>query len=238
MEGRGGSHTLRSMTLAGVCVLIAALAVGALDAWRTGTAAALFTVWLLPFAVVLLVLLHYLVLRPMQARLAEARRQAVHARGARDPITGLPDRHLVDDAWTREFARADRQGGTLGVGLLRIEGELCGDGEAMLWEFGYLLGLALRAGDGAFRVSEREILLMLPGMPADVLRRRLAQITRAAMPRAMGETGAPAISFGAALYPRDGRRGEDLLVAARSAAREPPCRPVSLSAHSGARPGD
>lgn len=237
MDRKG--ELLRSMALAGICVLVSALAVGMLEAWRTGTSAALMAVWLVPFILLLMALLHVLVLGPLHAQLGEARRQAERARGAHDAITGLPDRRQLDDAWTRELARADRRGETLGIGLLRIEGGIDGQGEAQLWEFGYLLVLALRAGDGAFRIGEREILLMLPGMPGNVLRRRLAQIARAATPRGPDDAQRRlAISFGAALYPRDGRLSDELLAAARTVTREPPCWPVSRSAPPGARPGD
>lgn len=163
-----------------------------------------------------------------------ARQQAV-----RDPVTGLINRRYVDEAWTRELARAGRHAATLGVAVLSVEGLAAIGARAgdALCEIGYLLDLSLRAEDGAFRLDEERFLLLLPGAPADALERRVEELRQSIEGLCAahgGPPGAVTVAGGTALFPRDGRRREELLQAA--------CRALERArretgAHAGAADG-
>ncbi len=149
------------------------------------------------------------------------RGRAGRHRPVRDPVTGLFNHHGLDQAWARELARAQRRGDTLGVVMLAVrkpDAPRAGtDADAMLCEAAYVLTLALRAEDSAFDLAGGCFLLLLPGMPADVLPIRMEEVRRAmAALRSLrlAAAGGAAVYGGAALFPRDGKRREELQQAA------------------------
>ncbi|MDR2876819.1 MAG: hypothetical protein LBV36_02075, partial [Chromatiales bacterium] len=102
MTKKSKSQPLRGTVLAGACILIAALAVGVLDTGYTGVLT-FFSVWFIPFATLLLVLLHFLVLKPLHAQASESSEPVIRTHNGHDLITGLPnDPRMIDAAWVRE----------------------------------------------------------------------------------------------------------------------------------------
>jgi diguanylate cyclase len=86
-----------------------------------------------------------------------------------DPLTGLPNRRVWDDALPRELARADRAGTPLAVGVIAVDGfEGYVDergrqsGDMLLKELASLWPSELRDSDLLARYGEHEFALLLP----------------------------------------------------------------------------
>lgn len=148
----------------------------------------------------------------LRSRLSSGRR-------VRDPVTGLFNRHGLDQAWVRELARAGRRRDTLGVIVMTVRSaveEAGGEDEGeLLCEAAYLLNLSLRAEDSVFHLAGGRFLLLMPGMMAEALHMRaeemrhsIASLHRAAVSKSVR------VRCGSALFPRDGARREELQQAA------------------------
>lgn len=153
----------------------------------------------------------------------EARRLAEE-----DPLTGLANRRRFFAALERALAgrrQRDRAGGC--VALFDLDhfkaindglGHEAGD--RLLVELARRLRAATRAGDTVARLGGDEFALLLPGLPEESaglerLERLLGELSA---PVDLGGTHFhPSISIGAAFYPRDGMRADDLYRAADSA---------------------
>lgn len=133
-----------------------------------------------------------------------------------DAATGLPNARAARDRLEQEVARAAREGASLGVLFADIDGlkrvnDRCGHaaGDRLLAETGRKLRSALRRYDFVGRLGGDEFLAILPGAPPRGFERRLRELGR----------GAPAVSMGAAFYPRDGATAAALLEASDRAMR-------------------
>lgn len=100
-----------------------------------------------------------------------------------DCLTGLHNRHHMEEALRREIARATRSGAPLGVMLLDIDhfkqvndryGHLAGD--CILKGMGEYLIHQIRDEDIACRYGGEEFLLILPGADRSQLKQRAEQI--------------------------------------------------------------
>jgi diguanylate cyclase (GGDEF)-like protein len=163
---------------------------------------------------------------------------------ARDPVTGLFNRLYLDDALPREISRARRHGLSIGLAALEVGiGSATGPrrepDDALLWEFGYLLQLNLRAEDIACRAGVRDFVLILPGMPPDMLARRMVQMRSVVegyfADRKIRYGGQLVIMLAVATFPEDGLTAHALRQAlsqaldhARSLAGELPSPPLPV----------
>jgi diguanylate cyclase (GGDEF)-like protein/PAS domain S-box-containing protein len=158
----------------------------------------------------------------LQQKLAD---QSVH-----DTLTGLHNRHYLQDALARELALAERQGHPVSVIMADIDhfrkvneqyGHLAGD--EILRAFGAILKRNARASDIYCRYGGEEFLLVFPQMPAEKAAARAEQFRRtvAAAPLRYGATAIPiTASFGVAIFPDNGRSGDCVIDAADKALYE------------------
>jgi diguanylate cyclase (GGDEF)-like protein len=142
----------------------------------------------------------------------------------RDGLTGLYNRRAFDDHLARAVAREDRQGGRLALLLLDLDrfkqindtyGHPAGD--AALATAARLLGRLLRKGDLGARIGGEEFAAILPGADergALRLAERLRQALESEHPVFGGARLSVTASFGAAVWPADGREPAALLAAA------------------------
>jgi diguanylate cyclase (GGDEF)-like protein/PAS domain S-box-containing protein len=155
---------------------------------------------------------------------AELRDRALH-----DPLTGLPNRVLLNDRLTSAVAVAQRQEAPLSVLLLDLDGfKAVNDtwghhaGDQVLTEIASRLAGSLRESDTAARLGGDEFVLLLPATPlvgAIETARALvdfivAPITVDGKPLTVGA------SIGIAVFPNHGRDVEVLLAAADAAMYE------------------
>lgn len=143
-----------------------------------------------------------------------------HRRTIRDPVSGLCDHRLLDESWAREIGRAERRAETFGVAVIDVHGleqltvaHGARAADAALCESGYALNLALRSEDIACAVARTRFVLLIPGISAEVLRRRVTEV-RGELAGVHAARPAITTSSGIAMYPRDGRSGGALLRAA------------------------
>jgi diguanylate cyclase (GGDEF)-like protein len=141
-----------------------------------------------------------------------------------DALTGLFNRRAFDDHLARAVAREDRQGGRFALLLLDIDhfkkiNDTYGhpSGDAALRGVARLLGRLLRKGDLASRYGGEEFAAILPGSDeAGAL--RMAERLRQALEQDRlvfeGARLAVTASFGAAVWPADGREAPALLASA------------------------
>ena len=155
---------------------------------------------------------------------AELRDQALH-----DPLTGLPNRALLNDRLTSAVAVAQRQEAPLSVLLLDLDGfKAVNDtwghhaGDQVLTEIASRLAGSLRESDTAARLGGDEFVLLLPATPlvgAIETARALADLIVAPI-NADGKRITVGASIGIAVFPNHGRDRDALLAAADSAMYE------------------
>lgn len=146
----------------------------------------------------------------------------------RDPLTGLFNRHYMEESLEREIRRAERRYASLGVIMLDIDhfqrfNETYGTdaGDTLLKELSVFLQGHIRGEDIACRYGGEEVVLILPdaGLEgtlgrAESLRARISQL----VVRRLGEAlEAVTVSMGVAVYPEHGLTAEGLLRAAETA---------------------
>jgi diguanylate cyclase (GGDEF)-like protein/PAS domain S-box-containing protein len=160
--------------------------------------------------------------RAVQVLQEELREQATH-----DGLTGLYNRHFLDESFGRELLLATRGGHPISVIMGDLDhfkavndrhGHLVGD--AVLRVFGTLLTNNARASDIVCRYGGEEFLLILPGMTAEGAVQRAEQLrqTMAATPVSNGVSAITVTaSFGVATFPTDGRTTDELIAAADKA---------------------
>lgn len=141
-----------------------------------------------------------------------------------DALTGLFNRRAFDDHLARAIAREDRQGGRFALLLLDVDhfkkvndtyGHPAGD--AALAATGRLLDRLLRKGDVPARYGGEEFAAILPGSDeAGAI--KMAERVRQALERERvvfeGARLALTASFGAAVWPADGREPAALIASA------------------------
>jgi diguanylate cyclase (GGDEF)-like protein len=157
--------------------------------------------------------------------LARLDREAILFRMANfDPLTELPNRHLLMDRLQSSIRAAERRGQRMAV----LFGDLDGfkevndthghaGGDAALQVIAGRLGGCLRAGDTVARLAGDEFVICMPAPAsredAEVVARKIQEALRA--PIALGPTEVRlGISIGVAVFPGDGDRAEALLRAA------------------------
>jgi len=160
----------------------------------------------------------------------------LRAQAIRDSLTGLYNRHYLNEFINAYIARAEREKTVIALVLMDIDyfkrfndtyGHLAGD--AMLRAVGKLLEKNTRQGDIACRFGGEEFLLVMPGASLDDAFGRAEQIRQAleSMQVKYGETQLKAtFSAGVAGYPMHGstlegviRIADDALYEAKQAGR-------------------
>lgn len=162
----------------------------------------------------------------LQSQLLEIK--SLHAKlkeqALRDQLTGLFNRHHLEEMLPKELARAKRDSHPVAIVLLDIDffkqvndtfGHPAGD--QMLREFGQLLSRWFRVGDFVYRFGGEEFVLVLPNVSSNFAYDRIEQIRRAFQEmRVKWESAefSTTISGGIAVFPDDGATPEELLQAA------------------------
>lgn len=163
-----------------------------------------------------------------RATTTELARLATH-----DPLTGLPNRLLLEDRITQSLARCRRRRSPITVFFLDLDlfkevndrhGHQAGD--RVLQEVGRRIGLSVRAEDTAARLGGDEFIVVAEGLTPEAARGLAARISNAvAAPIDLDATpGAPAlslqVSIGVAWTERLGVQPSELIVAADAAMYE------------------
>jgi diguanylate cyclase (GGDEF)-like protein/PAS domain S-box-containing protein len=160
--------------------------------------------------------------RAVQVLQEELREQSTH-----DALTGLYNRHFLEESFGRELLLAERGGLPVSVIMGDLDhfkavndryGHLAGDD--VLRAFGRVLANHSRASDIICRYGGEEFLLVLPGMTTEGAVQRAEQLRQAMEATSVGH-GESAItvttSFGVASYPTHGITTDELIAAADSA---------------------
>ncbi|MEY2689671.1 MAG: hypothetical protein RL375_3870 [Pseudomonadota bacterium] len=145
-----------------------------------------------------------------------------------DPLTGLPNRRLLQDRLEQALARADRTGQALAVCVVDLDGfKPINDrhghavGDLMLETLARRMQACVRSHDTVSRSGGDEFIVLLDGLGHD--QEHIAVLSRMrdhiAEPVSTGDgrTVAVTASMGVAVYPGDGRCVEDLLARADAA---------------------
>ena len=152
---------------------------------------------------------------------ADLRDQALH-----DPLTGLPNRALLDDRLESAIAVAQRQEAPLSLLLLDLDGfktvnDTLGHhaGDLVLTEIAARLSGTLRESDTAARLGGDEFVLLLPATPlVGAVETARALVDFIVAPIIVeGKPLTVGASIGIAVFPNHGRDAEVLLAAADSA---------------------
>src|SRR5712692_702455 len=155
---------------------------------------------------------------------ADLREQALH-----DPLTGLPNRTLLDDRLESAIAVAQRQDAALSLLLLDLDGfkgvnDTWGHhaGDLVLIEIASRLSGTLRESDTAARLGGDEFVLLLPATPlVGAVEAARALVDFIVAPITVdGRQVTVGASIGIAVFPNHGRDAEVLLAAADSAMYE------------------
>lgn len=147
-------------------------------------------------------------------------RQKLSELAHHDPLTGLPNRNLLDDDLEKAIVRAKRTGHTLAVCLMDLDGfkpvnDQWGHkvGDEVLQEIAQRLLGILRGYDTVARWGGDEFVLLLNGVAADdqlrdIMERVLAAVSRGFACCKEARVGA---SIGVSIYPSDSEEGAGLL---------------------------
>ncbi|MGA4319946.1 histidine kinase N-terminal 7TM domain-containing protein [Ectopseudomonas hydrolytica] len=141
-----------------------------------------------------------------------------------DPLTGLYNRRYLDEFFSRELARAQRENLPLALALIDLDhfkrlNDECGHlvGDDVLKAVAKHLLDNLRSTDAVFRIGGEEFLLILPGLDAQAARARLealrTQLSQVGQPTRIG-TLPVTLSAGIAIWPAHGQGLDSLLQAA------------------------
>lgn len=152
-------------------------------------------------------------------------RQTLHDQSVHDPLTGLFNRRHMEEVLEREIRRAERSGGPLGIVMLDVDhfkrfndSNGHGAGDRLLGDLGALLCAQVRGADIACRYGGEEFLLILPGMPGDVVRQRVDTlrlgIGRLHERQGIASLAPVTVSAGIAMFPVHGTEAQALLRAA------------------------
>ncbi len=147
------------------------------------------------------------------------REQIIRHMAYHDPLTGLPNRALLDDRATQAIAYARRHGG--GLAFLSIDldrfkvvndvrGHLFGD--RLLCSVAQAITASLRETDTVARVGGDEFVVLLPGVESSMVASAMCQKILAAF-HSLEVDGQPfpcRASIGVSLYPQDGESTEGL----------------------------
>jgi diguanylate cyclase (GGDEF)-like protein len=169
-----------------------------------------------------------LLLVDQQTQLLREREALLREQSVHDALTGLFNRRYLEETLGRELARAERQGGPVGLIMLDIDhlkrvndtrGH--GAGAALLAALGPLLDGATRAADIPCRYGGEEFTIVLPGASLEVTVRRAEEIRAAVAGLTVVHAGSPldaaTVSAGVAAFPEHAATGVELLAAADAA---------------------
>ena len=160
--------------------------------------------------------------RAVQVLQEELREQSIH-----DALTGLYNRHFLEESFGRELLLAERGGHPVSVIMGDLDhfkavndryGHLAGD--EVLRAFGSVLANHARASDIICRYGGEEFLLVLPGMTAEGALQRAEQLRQAMGATSVGHGESQitvTTSFGVAAYPTHGVTTDELIAAADDA---------------------
>lgn len=165
----------------------------------------------------------------LRAQLQEnqALQERLRQQANRDSLTGLYNRHFLEDNFARELARCDRDGNTLSVLLIDLDrfkeindtwGHPAGDG--VLVQVARLLLDNARATDIVCRYGGEEFLLVLPNTPLAAAQHKAEELRRRfeSTEVAFGAQHIPVrISVGVATYPDHAGNVAELLARGDSA---------------------
>ena len=160
-------------------------------------------------------------------RKVESLHGQLRERAERDALTGLFNRRYLDECLPAEFAEAGEPGQPVGVVVMDLDqfksfnDQLGHDaGDVMLRAAGHLLQANIRGGDTACRYGGEEFVVVLPGAPLEVTRRRADQ-WRQALEKLRVPYGdrelVCTLSAGVAAFPTHGATPADVLKAADQA---------------------
>ena len=146
----------------------------------------------------------------------------------RDPLTGLYNRRYLDETLEREFSRARRTGGPIGVLMIDLDhfkrvndtyGHAVGD-TVLLAAARCMHGLS-RSEDILCRYGGEEFVLVMGNAPEAIVHERAESIRRAIEGLSRAEDGPGvgplSVSIGVALYSKHGATAAEVLQAADSA---------------------
>ena len=154
--------------------------------------------------------------------------ETLRMQSLRDQLTGLFNRRYLDEALTREIARARRHGQPLTVAMLDIDhfkrfNDTFGHqgGDALLAAFGELLGGHARTEDIACRYGGEEFALVLPGANLATAAERVDELRKKVKEMHVHLNGQPlgpvTVSAGVAVFPLHGRSGAAVMKMADNA---------------------
>ncbi|MBZ5516286.1 MAG: diguanylate cyclase [Acidobacteriia bacterium] len=165
----------------------------------------------------------------LEARLRAGERilnleQSLRVQAIHDALTGLLNRGAIMDFLTRELARADRDGNSIGLIMADIDhfkhiNDTCGHptGDAVLREVAARLRDSLRGYDGIGRFGGEEFLMVVPGCGghevADLAERIRARIGGEPVPTDRGPV-AVTLSLGAVASESLGQVDAEMLITA------------------------
>ncbi len=139
----------------------------------------------------------------------------------RDPLTGLPNRMLLDDRIDRALEQAQREGTAFAALVVDLDGfktvnDVRGHeaGDTVLRGIARRLSTVVRASDTVARVGGDEFVVLSPRTRTEAEAAILADRIGVALRRPYAVDGVPVeidASIGWALYPRDGDTAESLL---------------------------
>ena len=147
-----------------------------------------------------------------------------------DALTGLPNRQLFEDRAQGAMAQAQRDGGTLAIGYMDLDGfkpvnDTHGHaiGDALLRAVGHVLSESVRATDTVARVGGDEFLLLLTPLRTGSAEQEAEAMLRRLRDKVKGITNVEgrdvkiSASVGLAFYPTQGRTLETLVICADQA---------------------
>nr|WP_282452712.1 EAL domain-containing protein [Lysobacter sp. CAU 1642] len=162
-----------------------------------------------------------------------ARERMLFKQAHYDSLTGLPNRHLLQDRMEQSIAHADRSGTSVALLFIDLDGfkqvnDSLGHsrGDSLLVEYAQRLRSRMRQSDTVARLGGDEFVVLVPGLARDTayftvdrMARDLSRIL--AEPFQLGDRQlvAPA-SIGIALYPENASSHEELLKMADEAMYE------------------
>ncbi|MDO3383449.1 histidine kinase N-terminal 7TM domain-containing diguanylate cyclase [Gilvimarinus algae] len=147
--------------------------------------------------------------------------EELQAQAIRDPLTRLYNRRFLDELFTRELRRAERDQAPLALAVIDIDhfkalndryGHPVGD-EVLVY-IGEFLRTQLRESDGIFRIGGEEFLVILPGLTTEQAQQRMSYICqRFAQKPITTREGFVSASFsgGVAAFPSEGHHFQALM---------------------------
>ena len=155
-------------------------------------------------------------------------REALREQSIRDLLTGLYNRHYMEEAMQQHLTRVTRQLHPLGIIMLDIDhfkriNDTYGHagGDALLREMGQLLKKHVRNEDIACRYGGEEFILIMPDASLEATQQRAEYLRLAIKELRVQHAGLAldgiSISLGVAIYPEHGRTKEAVLHAADTA---------------------